>query len=102
MGEEGSAFKKTLLGSAVMAGELLVDEALAIKNDEGIALKEALDKLELRGDFEMDLDDVEYFIEAHVEQGPILHYERIPIGIVENMCGLVCPHCGKSLLVYEE
>ncbi|MBW1743340.1 MAG: M20/M25/M40 family metallo-hydrolase [Deltaproteobacteria bacterium] len=32
MGEEGSAFRKTLLGSAVIASNLSVDEALAIKN----------------------------------------------------------------------
>ena len=88
MGEEGSAFRKTLLGSAVIASNLSVDEALAIKNAEGVTLKEALDNLELRGNFVMDLGDVEYFIETHVEQGPVLDKEKVPIGIVENITGM--------------
>jgi N-carbamoyl-L-amino-acid hydrolase len=88
MGEEGSAFRKTLLGSSVIASDLSVDEALGIKNAEGVTLKEALDNLELRGNFMMDLGDVEYFIETHVEQGPVLDKEKVPIGIVENITGL--------------
>jgi N-carbamoyl-L-amino-acid hydrolase len=88
MGEEGSAFRKVLLGSAVMVGNFSMDEALAIKNDEGTTLREALDQLELRGDFEMNLGDVEYFIETHIEQGPVLDHEKIPIGIVENITGI--------------
>lgn len=88
MGEEGSAFKKGLLGSDVAAGKRSVEEALALKNDAGVTLKEALEQFELKGDFEMDLSDVEYFIETHVEQGPILDREKIPIGIVENITGI--------------
>jgi N-carbamoyl-L-amino-acid hydrolase len=88
MGEEGSAFKKALLGSAVVAGKTSVEEALAVKNDKGQMLSDTLEHAELRGDFEMDLGDVEYFIEAHVEQGPILDKEKIPIGIVENITGI--------------
>lgn len=88
MGEEASAFRKALLGSGVIAGKWTADEALALKNDEGITLKEALERLELRGDFEMNLADVEYFIETHVEQGPILDKGKVPIGIVENITGI--------------
>jgi len=88
MGEEGSAFKKGLLGSHILAGKMPVEEAWQIKNDEGLSLKDALDRLSLRGDFEIDLGDVEYFIETHIEQGPVLDQEEIPIGIVENITGL--------------
>jgi len=85
MGEEGAAFKKVLLGSLVLVGKLGLAEALAMKNDNGISLKEALDTHSLRGDFEMNLNDVEYFIETHVEQGPLLDQENISIGVVENI-----------------
>ena len=88
MGEEGSAFKKVLLGSHILVGKMPVEEAWELKNSEGLTLKDALDRGGLRGDFEMDLGDVEYFIEMHVEQGPILDQEKIPIGIVENITGL--------------
>jgi N-carbamoyl-L-amino-acid hydrolase len=88
MGEEGSAFKKGLLGSSVAVGKLAVDEALSLKNDKGETLKDALDRLEHRGDFHMDLADVEYFLEMHVEQGPVLDKEKVSIGIVENITGI--------------
>lgn len=88
MGEEGSAFKKALLGSLVLAGKMPDTEALTICNDENVTLREALDRQKLRGDFRMDLDDVAYFIETHVEQGPVLDKEKVPIGIVENITGL--------------
>jgi N-carbamoyl-L-amino-acid hydrolase len=88
MGEEGSAFKKGILGSSVVAGIRSAEEALALKNEEGMTLEEALERHELRGDFEMDLGDVDYFIETHVEQGPILDKAGIPIGIVENITGI--------------
>jgi len=88
MGEEGSAFRKGLLGSDVAAGKRSVEEALALKNDEGLTLRESLEQLECVGDFEIDLNNVEYFIETHVEQGPVLDNERIPVGIVENITGI--------------
>jgi N-carbamoyl-L-amino-acid hydrolase len=87
-GEEGSAFKKALLGSLILVGKMPVEEAWKLENNEGLTLKAALDRFGLRGDFEMDLSEVEYFIETHVEQGPILDQEKIPIGIVENITGL--------------
>jgi len=85
MGEEGSAFRKTLLGSSVIAGDISVDEALGIKNGEGVTLKEALDTLALRGNFMMDLGDVEYFIETHVEQGPVLDMEKCPLELWKTL-----------------
>ena len=87
-GEEGSAFKKGLLGSSVLVGHIAVDDALALQNDEGRSLKEVLDQQELRGDFQIDFDEIKYFIETHVEQGPVLDQEGTPIGIVENITGI--------------
>jgi len=87
-GEEGSAFKKGLLGSSVLVGHIAVDDALALQNDEGRSLRAVLDQQELRGDFQIDFDEIEYFIETHVEQGPVLDQERTPIGIVENITGI--------------
>jgi N-carbamoyl-L-amino-acid hydrolase len=88
MGEEGSAFKKGLLGSDVATGKRSVEEALALTNDEGLTLRETLEKLEGAGDFKLNLNDVEYFIETHVEQGPVLDNGRTPVGIVENITGI--------------
>ena len=88
MGEEGSAFKKGLLGSDVAVGQRTVDEALALKNEENASLEDVLRSSGYVGDFMMDFGTVGYFIEMHVEQGPVLDREKVPIGIVENITGI--------------
>lgn len=87
-GEEGSAFKQVLLGSSVLTGKKDLEEALLMKNDEGVTLEEALERTCYKGDFQRSLDDVEYMMEMHVEQGPVLYEGKVPIGIVDNITGL--------------
>lgn len=87
-GEEGSSFRVGLLGSSVLAGKLSVDEALHLQNKQGITLEEVLERIGYKGSYERKLDDVEFFIEMHIEQGPILHSEHIPVGIVERIAGI--------------
>lgn len=87
-GEEGSAFKQVLLGSSVLTGKISLEDALALRNEDGCTLGESLENIGYRGETRRNLDDVEYMLEMHVEQGPVLFQERIPIGIVENITGL--------------
>jgi len=87
-GEEGSAFGLTLLGSTALIGELPLENALKKKNKEGKTLYKSLKEIGYLGNFTRTLDDVEYFIEMHVEQGPVLYNKKIPIGIVENIAGI--------------
>lgn len=87
-GEEGSAFKQTLLGSSVLASKTKLEETLSMRNDKGVTLEEALESIGYKGNFERSLNDVEYMVEMHIEQGPVLDKEKIPIGIVENISGI--------------
>ena len=87
-GEEGSAFGMTLLGSTALVGKMSYEDALNRCNPEGKTLKEALENTGFAGDFVMDLDAVEYFVELHIEQGPVLYNRKVPIGIVENIAGI--------------
>jgi len=87
-GEEGSAFDVGLLGSSVLTGKLSLEEALRKRNEDGKTLSEVLGKIAYVGNFEQKLDGVEYFLEIHIEQGPVLHENKIPIGIVENITGI--------------
>jgi len=87
-GEEGSAFSPTLLASSVLAGKISVDDALNRKNAAGQTFGEVLQNIGYKGSFERSLDDVEYFVEMHVEQGPILDREGISIGVVESIVGI--------------
>ncbi len=88
LGEEGSAFRKVLLGSSVFIGESTSEEAYKFRDDNGVTLKEVLIENGLLGASQFTLDDVEYFVELHVEQGPVLDKEKIPLGIVESVTGL--------------
>ena len=87
-GEEGSAFRQTLLGSSVLAGKTELGKALKMKNDDGLMLEETLENIGYRGTARRGLDDVAYMLELHVEQGPVLSNEKRAIGIVENITGI--------------
>ena len=87
-GEEGSTFGLTLLASSALIGKLGIDDVLSRKNLSDQTLAEALEQIGYKGDFERGLDDVEYFVEMHIEQGPVLYNEKVPIGIVENIVGI--------------
>ena len=88
-GEEGSAFVVgAMLGSAVLSGKMRPEEALSIQNLGGQTLDEVLTDMGYKGDFAYCVDDVDAFLELHIEQGPILDNEDIPVGIVENITGI--------------
>ncbi len=88
-GEEGSAFVVgDMLGSAVLSGKMSADEALSTRNTHGRTLHEVLTKNGYKGDFEYCSDDIDTFVELHIEQGPVLDTEDIPVGIVEQIAGI--------------
>ena len=93
-GEEGSAFiTGTMIGSGALAGEISVEEALSIKGTQGQILGDALHHIGYQGDYAYPVDDIGDFIELHIEQGPTLDTEKIPIGIVESINGLAWLKC---------
>ena len=88
-GEEGSAFVVgAMLGSAVLSGKMSSDEALSIRNMGGQTLDEVLTDIGYKGDYVYCVDDVDAFLELHIEQGPVLDNEDIPVGIVEHISGI--------------
>ena len=88
-GEEGSAFiTGTMLGSAYLAGDISAQEALAIEDTHGQNLGDSLQAIGYQGDYVYPVEDIGDFIELHIEQGPILDAEKLPIGIVESINGL--------------
>jgi N-carbamoyl-L-amino-acid hydrolase len=89
--EEGGRFPPCTMGSAVYTGAKPLHEFLEVKDNEGIALKDALaqtlaatpaaEKRELNA-------PAAAYIEAHIEQGPLLEQEGKIIGIVTGIQGL--------------
>jgi N-carbamoyl-L-amino-acid hydrolase len=89
--EEGSRFQPTTMGSAVFAGALPLDVALQTVDRDGVSVSAALDRMlgRLGGLPRRDrrLPCFAY-VEAHIEQGPLLEAALKPIGIVRAIQGL--------------
>jgi len=91
VGEEGSRFPIGCLGSAIFARLTSLDEALALRDENGISLGDALASRE--GGL-LDLPQrgeqrVAAYLELHVEQGPVLESEGIHLGIVSAITGQI-------------
>lgn len=93
MNEEGSRFSPTTMGSAVSAGSLPLDRVLDTVDAAGITVREALNAqfkaLSHVGRRALGLSGAAY-IEAHIEQGPILEHAGCTIGVVTAIQGICC------------
>jgi hydantoinase/carbamoylase family amidase len=88
--EEGVRFKATLLGSRAIAGTFDYS-VLERRDDAGISMREAIaaagfDAAALPA-AAYNRDDVLAFVEVHIEQGPVLLDEGLPVGIVTAISG---------------
>ncbi len=90
--EEGVRFPSTLLGSRAIAGTL--NESVLTETDrQGISIADAL------SDFgqnpaalqsaKRSPKDFQGFVEIHIEQGPVLEKEDLPVGVVTAISGAV-------------
>jgi allantoate deiminase len=88
--EEGVRFGTTLLGSRAVAG-IFDERSLEAKDQAGKAMRDAL------GEFGLDprripavarkKGDVLAYAELHIEQGPVLEAEGLPVGVVTAING---------------
>jgi len=89
--EEGARFQPTTMGSAVFAGALPLETALATTDATGVsvaqALSETMQRLAIpqRRAFRFPMAA---YLEAHIEQGPLLETTHHTIGIVSGIQGL--------------
>jgi N-carbamoyl-L-amino-acid hydrolase len=83
--EEGARFQPAMMGSGVLSGTISLEEAKMKRDDSGISVAEALENINYKG---RDSVTPGYFIELHVEQGPVLYENKINIGIVEGIQGI--------------
>jgi allantoate deiminase len=88
--EEGVRFASTLLGSRAIAGTF-DENALNVRDRAGISMREAL------VDFGLDPDHIGAaararrellaYVELHIEQGPVLEQNNLPVGVVTAIAG---------------
>jgi N-carbamoyl-L-amino-acid hydrolase len=89
--EEGGRFPPCTMGSAVYTGAIPLGDFLEVKDNEGVVLKDALART-LAAMPEIPQRELKApaaaYIEAHIEQGPLLEQEGKTIGVVTGIQGL--------------
>ena len=86
--EEPTRFGIGCLGSRLLSSVLSAEDALKLRDADG----KSPDEIRRKAGFEGELRDVKLpadhyhaFVELHIEQGPLLEREKIPLGIVERI-----------------
>ena len=80
--EEGARFAPAMLCSGVYAGLFDLDFAHSRKDDDGVRFDSALRDIGYEGKEACGAHPLGVFLEAHIEQGPILDSAGEPIGVV--------------------
>jgi allantoate deiminase len=88
--EEGSRFGGGLMGSRGIVGVLSEEDFFNLKDKDGISTVEAMTQIGLDPSLPKvrDSKTLKAFLELHIEQGPILEEQNIPVGVVEAIVGL--------------
>jgi allantoate deiminase len=88
--EEGVRFASTLLGSRAVAGTFN-ESMLATKDSTGISMRDALIQFGLDPDHigaaARVRSELLAYIELHIEQGPVLEAQNLPVGVVTAIAG---------------
>jgi N-carbamoyl-L-amino-acid hydrolase len=80
--EEGSRFRPAMMGSRVHAGDMRLEAALAITDDHGVSVTQALRDSGQAGGLIPAPRGWACWLEAHIEQGPVMEATGTDIGIV--------------------
>jgi ureidoglycolate amidohydrolase len=86
--EEPTRFGIGCLGSRLLSGTLSAEQARKLKDDRGATVDEVRAAAGIQGQLEsVKLPEGYYkaFVELHIEQGPLLDRQKIPLGIVTNI-----------------
>ncbi|MDQ2779140.1 MAG: Zn-dependent hydrolase [Pseudomonadota bacterium] len=89
--EEGSRFVPVMMGSGVYGGAFTLQHALQSADRDGITVATALAAIDQVGEAPAAVADgapvFGAYFEAHIEQGPVLEDEDIPLGVVTGALG---------------
>lgn len=88
--EEGTRFNTTLIGSSGVAG-CFHPQWLNVKDADGISMAEAMRTFGLdpnqAGCDARTSKETQAYLEVHIEQGPVLEAENLPVGVVTGIAG---------------
>jgi ureidoglycolate amidohydrolase len=86
--EEPTRFGIGCLGSRMLSGTISPDAARQLKDTEGASLDESRERAGVRGDLvtvKLPSGYYQAFVELHIEQGPLLERQGIPLGVVTSI-----------------
>ena len=86
--EEGARFDCAMMGSAVWSGVMDLNAAYALRDLNGVSVKDELERLDQLGS-KVNRQSIHAAFELHIEQGPILEDSGNEIGVVtgvQHMC----------------
>ncbi|MGX9417849.1 allantoate amidohydrolase [Vibrio sp. RC27] len=88
--EEGTRFNTTLIGSSAIAG-CFQTEWLNIHDANGVTMSQAMRDFGLEpnkaGHDARVADDIQAYLEVHIEQGPVLEAANLAVGVVTGIAG---------------
>lgn len=80
--EEGARFTPAMLGSAAFTGVMPLADALDTRDASGTSITQALQATGYAGSRSVPGTVFDAYFEAHIEQGPVLEENAVPIGVV--------------------
>ena len=86
--EEGARFPPAMLGSGVFSGDISLEAGLGSTSMQGDVLGEELLRIGYSGPELPGERPIGYYLEPHIEQGPILEESDHTIGIVTGVQGV--------------
>jgi beta-ureidopropionase / N-carbamoyl-L-amino-acid hydrolase len=85
--EEGVRFQPDMLGSGVFCDIFDVEYAYSREDKNGKTFGEELERIDYKGDTPSEPRPLHCYFELHVEQGPFLEQEDLPVAAVEGVFG---------------
>jgi beta-ureidopropionase / N-carbamoyl-L-amino-acid hydrolase len=86
--EEGARFQPAMIGSGVMAGKIPLEDAYNTCDRDGKRLGDELERIGYLGPEPCIPRPLRAYLELHIEQGPILEEEGLPVGVVEGIVAI--------------
>ena len=86
--EEGARFPPAMLGSGVFAGAISLEAGLGSTAMDGTVLVDELVRIGYSGSEPAGSRPIGYYVEPHIEQGPILEAGGHVIGVVTGVQGI--------------
>lgn len=90
--EEGARFGRSLFGSAAVAGSLEIPDVGRLTDRDGERLEDVVARWGVRldnlGAARAQLEPVAAYLEAHIEQGPVLERSGTPVAAVTGTAGV--------------